>query len=74
MSRDQLITTLQAHGAFSLIQLIDDVAAGRRRRVAIERLSGDPALTREVVHFLRCLGAEVDVPLPAINSRLRRLG
>ena len=74
MSRDQLIIALQAHGAFSLIQTIEDVAAGRRRRVAIAPLAGDPALTREVVELLRCLGAEVELPLPAINSRLRRAG
>jgi hypothetical protein len=74
MSRDQLIAALQAHGAFSLVQTIEDVAAGRRRRVCIERLAGDPALTREVVEVLRCLGAEVDIPLPAINLRLRRAG
>ena len=74
MSRDQLIIALQAHGAFALIQTIEDVAAGRRRRVAIEPLRGDPALTREVVEFLRCLGAEVELPLPAISSRLRRAG
>lgn len=74
MSRDQLIIALQAHGAFALIQTIEDVAAGRRRRVSIEPLRGDPALTREVVEFLRCLGAEVEIPLPATSSRLRRTG
>jgi hypothetical protein len=74
MSRDQLIIALQAHGAFSLIQTIEDVAAGRRRRVYIEPLSGNPALTREVVELLRCLGAEVERPVPAINSRLHRAG
>jgi hypothetical protein len=74
MSRDKLIIALQAHGAFSLIATIEDVAAGRRRRVFIEPLSGDRALTREVVELLRCLGAEVELPVPAINSRLRRAG
>jgi hypothetical protein len=74
MSRDQLIIALQAHGAFALVQTIEDVAAGRRRRVSIEPLRGDPALTREVVEFLRCLGAEVEIPLPATGARLRRTG
>jgi hypothetical protein len=74
MSREQLVSALQAHGAFSLIQIIDDVATGRRRRVFVEPLSGDPALTREVVEFLRSLGADVEIPVPAIHSRLRRAG
>lgn len=74
MSRDQLVTALQARGAFSLIQTIEDVVSGRRRRVCVERLSGDPALTREVVEFLRSLGADVEIPLPAMHSRLRRAG
>ena len=74
MSRDQLIIALQAHGAFALVQTIEDVAAGRRRRVSIEPLRGDPALTREAVEFLRCLGAEVEIAPPATSSRLRRTG
>jgi len=74
MSRDQLIIALQAHGAFSLIQTIEDVAAGRRRRVHVQPLFGNPALTREAVEVLRCLGAEVELPVPAINSRLHRMG
>ena len=74
MSRDQLIIALQAHGAFALVQTIEDVAAGRRRRVAIEPLGGAPALTREVVELLRCLGAEVDIAVAATSSRVRRTG
>lgn len=74
MSRDQIVTALQACGAFSLIQTIDDVAAGRRRRVFVDRRIGDPALTREVVEYLRSLGADVEMPLPALHSRLRRVG
>ncbi len=74
MSRDQLVSALQACGAFSLVQTIDDVACGRRRRVYVERLAGEPALTREVVEFLRSLGADVEIPVPALYSRLRRAG
>ncbi len=74
MSRDQLVTALQARGAFSLIQTIDDVVSGRRRRVFVDRVTGDPVLTREVVEYLRSLGADVEIPLPALHTRLRRVG
>jgi hypothetical protein len=74
MSRDELVSALQARGAFPLIQIIDDVAAGRRRRVLVDRLPGDPVLTREVVAYLRSLGADVEIPLPVLHSRLRRAG
>ncbi|HEV2281173.1 MAG TPA: hypothetical protein VGX75_02135 [bacterium] len=74
MSRDQLVSALQACGAFSLIQIIDDVASGRRRRVSVDRVIGDPVLTREVVEYLRSLGADVEIPVPARHSRLRRAG
>jgi hypothetical protein len=74
MSRDQLVLALQACGAFSLIYTIDEVAAGRRRRVHVEPISGQPALTREAVEFLRSLGADVEIPVPALHSRFRRAG
>lgn len=74
MSREQLVTALQACGAFSLIQTIDDVVSGRRRRVCVDRVTGDPVLTREVVEYLRSLGADVEIPLPALHTRLRRAG
>jgi hypothetical protein len=74
MSRDQLVSALQACGAFSLIQTIDDVTCGRRRRVSVDRVIGDPVLTREVVEYLRSLGADVEIPVPARHSRLRRAG
>jgi hypothetical protein len=74
MSRDELIVALQARGAFSLIQTIEDVAAGRRRRVSIQPVYGEPALTREAVEVLRCLGGEVELPVPAIRSPLRHAG
>jgi hypothetical protein len=74
MSRDQLVSALQACGAFSLIQTIDDVACGRRRRVLVDRVIGDPVLTREVVEYLRSLGADVEIPVPPLHSRLRRAG
>jgi hypothetical protein len=74
MSRDQLISALQSLGAFSLIQTLEDVEAGRVRRVRLAALPGDPAINREVIEFLRSLGAEVDLPLPSIRPRLRRAG
>lgn len=74
MSRDQLISALQALGAFSLIQTLEDVEAGRVRRVRLNALPGDSAVHREVIEFLRSLGAEVDLPLPSARSRLRRAG
>lgn len=74
MSRDQLVHALQARGAFAHIQAIEDVVTGRRRRVCVERLHGDPALTREVVEFLRSLGADVEIPVPPLYSRVRRAG
>lgn len=74
MSRDQLVSALQACGAFSLVQIIDDVACGRRRRVFVDRVTGDPVLTREVVEYLRSLGADVEIPVPALHTRLRRAG
>ncbi|HEV2358443.1 MAG TPA: hypothetical protein VGX97_09750 [bacterium] len=74
MSRDELFCALQAHGAFSLIQAIQDVAAGRRRRVHVDPVAGEPALTREAVELLRSLGADVEIPVPALHSRLRRAG
>jgi hypothetical protein len=74
MSRDQLVTALQACGAFSLVQTIDDVVYGRRRRVFVEPVAGEPALTREVMEFLRSLGADVEIPMPVLHTRLRRAG
>jgi len=74
MSREQLVATLQAHGAFSLIQAIEDVEAGRRRRVRVEPVPGEPGLTREVLEVLRSLGADVELPLPPLHTRLRRAG
>ena len=74
MNRDKLFSALKACGAFALIQTIDDVVCGRRRRVYVERLRGDPALTREVLEYLRSLGADVEVPVAALHTRLRRAG
>jgi hypothetical protein len=74
MSRDQLILALEACGAFSLVYTIEDVTAGRCRRVLVEPISGEPALTREVVELLRSLGADVEIPVPALHSRFRRAG
>jgi len=74
MNRDQLVCALQACGAISLVQTIEDVTYGNRRRVYVEPVRGEPALTREVVEYLRSLGADVEVPVPALHTRLRRAG
>ncbi len=74
MSRDQILALLQSHGAFSLIQIIEDVEAGRVRHVRLDQIPRGSALGREVIEFLRSLGAEVDIPLPPIQGRLHRAG
>jgi len=63
MSRDQILATLQSYGAFSLIEIIQDVEAGRVRRVRVGSIPGGSAFSREVLEFLRSLGAEVDIPV-----------
>lgn len=72
MSRDQIVIALQSYGAFSLIHAIEDVEAGRARRVRIDPIPGDPAFSREVIEFLRSIGADVEITFPATRSRLRR--
>lgn len=74
MNREQIVTTLLSRGAFSLIQTIEDVEAGRVRRVRLDRIPGDPAFTREVVELFYSLGADIDLALPASRSYLRRVG
>ncbi len=74
MRRDQIVMTLQSYGAFSLIDALEAVESGRTRYVHLDPIPGDPAFSREVVEFLRSLGAEVEFALPASRSRLRRAG
>ncbi len=74
MSRDEIFTMLQSHGAVSLIRTIQDVEAGRVRRVRVDFIPGDPAFSREVIEFLRSLGAEVDIPVASVRTRIRRAG
>jgi len=74
MSRDQILATLLSLGASSLIRTIQDVEAGRVRRVRIERIPGDPAFTRQVMELLNSLGADVEVAQPVWPSCLRRTG
>ena len=59
MSRDEILTRLLSFGAISVIHAIQDVEAGRVRRVAVPQIPGGSAFSREVVGFLRALGAEV---------------
>lgn len=61
MSRDDILVRLLSLGAISVIHAIQDVEAGRRRRVTLPWFRGDPALVHEVVCLLRCMGAEVDL-------------
>lgn len=60
MSRDEILTRLLSFGAISLIHTIQDVEAGRVRRVAVPSIPGGTAFSREVLGFLRSLGAEVE--------------
>ncbi len=60
MSRDEILTRLLSFGAISLIHTIQDVEAGRVRRVAVPSIPGGTAFSREVLAFLRSLGAEVE--------------
>lgn len=72
MSRDEILTKLLSFGAISLIHTIQDVEAGRVRRVAVPSIPGGAAFSREVVGFLRALGAEVDLATgPGDFQRLR---
>ena len=74
MSRDQILSTLLSLGAVSLIKTIQDVEAGRIRRVRIERIPGDPVFTGEVMRLLYSLGADVEIARPVWPSCLRRTG
>ncbi len=60
MSRDEILTRLLSFGAISVIHAIQDVEAGRVRRVAVPPIPGGSAFAREVLGFLRSLGAEVE--------------
>ena len=52
MSREQILAALLSHGATSLIHTIEDVEAGRARRVRIDPIPGSPAFTREVMRLI----------------------
>lgn len=72
MSRDEILTRLLSFGAVSLIHTIQDVEAGRIRRVAVQAIPGGTAFSREVLAFLRSLGAEVEFSArPGDIQRLR---
>ena len=74
MSRDQILATLLSLGAVSLIRTIQDVEAGRVRRVRIDRIPGEPVFTRQVLELLYSLGAHVEIAQPVWPSCLRRTG
>ncbi len=67
MSRDEIIATLLSYGAIALIRLVEDVEAGRLRRVRVPHLPGDRAFGRELIAFLRSRGA--DVEFSAVTAR-----
>ena len=71
MSRDQILATLLSHGAISLIHTIEDVEAGRARRVRIDPVPGSPAFTREVMLYLYSIGAQVEIAHPVARSYVR---
>lgn len=74
MNRDQILTTLLSFGAISLIRIIQDVEAGRVRRVRLGPIPGEPAFAREVIEFLRSLGADVEPPRVSARTGLRPAG
>jgi hypothetical protein len=74
MSRDEILTKLLSIGAISLVHTIQDVEAGRIRRVSIPSIPGGVAFSREVLEFLRSLGAEVEFSTGVGGARLRHLG
>lgn len=74
MSRDEIITTLLSHGAVTLIHIIEDVEAGRLRRVRVPPIPGDRAFGRELIAFLRSRGAEVEYVDAPARSRSRSAG
>lgn len=60
MSRDEILARLLSLGAISVVHAIQDVEAGRVRRVAVPPIPGDSVFSREVLGLLRSLGAEVE--------------
>ncbi len=75
MSRDEILTKLLSFGAISIVHTIQDVEAGRARRVSIPSIPGGSAFSREVLGFLRSLGAEVEFSTGFGGAhRLRHLG
>lgn len=68
MSRDDILVRLLSLGAISVIHAIQDVEAGRLRRITLPWFRGDPALIHEVIGLLRCMGAEVDLATGASDA------
>jgi hypothetical protein len=74
MSRDEIIATLLSYGAVALIHMIEDVEAGRVRRVHVPPIPGDRTFGRELIAFLRSRGAEVEFSAAPDRSRDRQAG
>jgi hypothetical protein len=73
MSRDEILSRLFSCGAISLVHIIQDVEAGRIRRVAVPAIPGGAVFAREVLALLRSLGADVELST-GWRGRLRPLG
>jgi hypothetical protein len=74
MSRDEIIATLLSHGAVALIHMIEDVEAGRLRRIRVPPIPGDRAFGRELIAFLRSRGAGVEFSAVPARARPRQAG
>jgi hypothetical protein len=73
MSRDEILSKLVSCGAISLVRIIQDVEAGRIRRVTLPAIPGGASFAREVLGFLQSLGADVELSVGLGRSRLRAL-
>jgi hypothetical protein len=74
MSRDEIIATLLSYGATPLIHMIEDVEAGRLRRLKVPSLPGNRAFGRELIAFLRSRGAEFEFSAATARPYHRQAG
>src|SRR5438445_13880422 len=68
MSRDEILTKLVSLGAISLLHAIQDVEAGRTRRISLASLPGGAAFSREGLGFVRSLRAGVGFSPRALGA------
>ncbi len=74
MSRDEIIATLLSYGAVTLIHMIEDLEAGRVRRVHVPPIPGDRTFGRELIAFLRSRGAEVEFSVAPVRPHHHQAG